>query len=195
MLALVMLGLMSAGVVVQAEESKPRQPSDFFWEQVAVGTVGGFLGFSVAAWLEFGCPTAVVDFLLDTETICSGERGWLSGAVTLGWATFLIPLGAVSFIALHGVLRGINGNILYAAVSSLLGSVIGLMGGFVVGVYVWAAVVEWSDAMVVFRIAFTFTWSFVTAIAATYGYNSGATMREAGAMMPEFSLRLFDWTF
>ncbi len=163
-IGLVILGLLSAGVVVQAEEQRSPQPSDFWGQELVLGwygsIVGGFVGSYLCRYKEAFNP-ALARGLIDCDLLhrfLTGEDildiSWLSGlhhmifGMNLGRA-----LGASTGVVLAGSAFGIDGNI-WAAYGAT-----GLW--FVATLYM-----EWLQLV-----------PLVPALVATIGYNWGAKVK------------------
>ncbi|MBI1742361.1 hypothetical protein HYR54_04755 [Candidatus Acetothermia bacterium] len=193
MLSRITQKLISVGVIaallimtMQAALGAPAQsqpkPSDFFWEEVGMGmlgeVLGAALGFSLFAWVDYGCPGGILNFfgMSICKTSGGGGKGWttLFGGLIVG-----IPVGASLGAILIGSQNGVQGSIIFTVAVAYVG-MIGSMVGMEFVAMVVSQWVHWVNVQPGFTIAILLggaTVLAVTAIGATIGYNNGAKMK------------------
>jgi hypothetical protein len=154
------------GVTAWAQEPgffQDRQPSDLFWFETLVGTVGAYVGGLAGAYsgaLIGGCFAAS-----GQDEVGLFSPGCLISALVGG--VIGSAIGATTSLALTAGFNGIEGNIFLALVGASGGELIGLMITAYLVPPTVPTLVSWTIP------------SMTSSLFATMGFNVGAKFRDA----------------
>ncbi len=166
---------------IAAPEKAQSKPSDLFWENVAIGSLGAVVALSPIAWREYGCVGGISDFMLATK-LCQAVP--YTGYVTMGIGGLAaIPLGASIAIIWNSARHNYESSI----PTTILSTYLGTLAGFGTSIALSYLLIgdRCSDCInnPFFRFFFVSTWIGITSLGAAIGFNNEAELQTNQAAM------------
>lgn len=166
----------------EVHAERPPQPTDYLVIEFIFGLQGALLGGSAGFYGTYLTLSIVQPCPPDQPERRACELGISLISLIVGPNLGIPPGAAFLGVSVAGAIVGVQGNLLWAFVGSIAGT---LMGLALAGNWV----LEPTDfSLIVNPVT-------MAALGATIGYNIGATIEAAKSPVPTYELALFEWRF